>query len=79
MAERMRTLATCKYGCTKFISATEGAQEIAISYWNNLNDITEWKQNAEHLAAQALGKSEWYKSYHVQVVEIIREYEKISK
>jgi len=78
-AARMRELAIGKYGCSEFISTTEGDQEIAISYWNNLNDIDKWKQNAEHLTAQALGKSEWYKSYRVQIVEIIREYEKVSK
>jgi heme-degrading monooxygenase HmoA len=73
-AVRMRDLALNEYGCAEFVSLTEGGQEISISYWRELKDINEWKQNAEHLAAQALGKSEWYKSYQIQVVEIIREY-----
>ena len=51
MAVRMRELATGKYGCTEFVSVTEGEQEVAISYWKNLSDINEWKQNAEHLVA----------------------------
>lgn len=76
MAARMRELAIGEYGCTEFVSVTEADQEIAISYWDNLNNIHKWKQNAEHLVAQELGKSSWYKSYHVQVVEIIREYKK---
>jgi len=75
-AARMRELAIDKYGCSEFISVSEGEQEISISYWNNLNNITEWKQNSEHLVAQELGVSVWYKAYHVQIVEIIREYKK---
>ena len=74
MAEQMRTLAMEKYGCTDFISVTEGNQEIAISYWQTTQQIQAWKQDAEHLVAQALGKTNWYTSYSVQVVEVIREY-----
>ncbi|MCW8935522.1 MAG: antibiotic biosynthesis monooxygenase [Gammaproteobacteria bacterium] len=74
MAKRMRQLAIDKYGCCDFISTTEGNLEIAISYWHDLKQIKKWKQDPEHLTAQDLGKSTWYKSYTVQVVEIIREY-----
>lgn len=74
MAKRMRELAINKYGCFDFISTTENNLEIAISYWNDLDQIKKWKQDSEHLAAQDKGKTIWYKSYTVQVVEIIREY-----
>jgi len=74
IAKRMRELAIDKYGCCDFISTTEGNIEIAISYWNDLDQIKRWKQDSEHLKAQEIGKSDWYKSYTVQVVQIIREY-----
>ena len=70
----MRELAVNEYGCTEFLSVTEGDQEISISYWKEQKDIIDWRQNAEHMAAQELGKSKWYKFYQVQVVEIVREY-----
>jgi len=73
-AKRMQDLAINKYGCTEFISVTEAGQEIAISYWQNQAQIKAWKQDIEHLAAQKLGRSIWYKYYKVQIVEIIREY-----
>lgn len=73
-ATRMRELAMKEYGCYEFISVTDENQEISISYWKDQKDIVEWKKNAEHIAAQELGKSEWYKSYEVHVVEVIREY-----
>lgn len=74
MAEIMRSLAIDKYGCSEFSAVIEGKQEIAVSYWKNKELINQWKQDAQHLVAQDLGRSKWYKSYQVQVVEIIREY-----
>lgn len=74
-AQKMRELAMNKYGCTEFVAVTEGNNEIAISYWDNQEQIRKWKQDAEHLAAQELGRSTWYKSYKVEVVKVVREYE----
>ncbi len=73
LAERMRGLAF-EHGCREFSVCTEGDNEISISYWDNESQIKEWRKNSEHLAAQELGRSKWYKSYNVQIVEIQREY-----
>lgn len=73
-AQRMRDLALSEYGCLQFTSACEGGQEIAISYWPDLDTIKKWKQAAEHLVAQQLGRSKWYSCYQVQVVEVLRSY-----
>ena len=78
MANRMRELDINEYGCIKFSSVTEGNNEIAISYWNSKEQINEWKQNKEHLKAQELGKTKWYKNYSVEIVEVINQYEKIT-
>lgn len=74
-AQKMRTLALEKYGCNEFISTSEEHYEIAISYWTNEEDIKKWKNDKEHLEAQKMGKRKWYKSYHVQIVKIIQEYQ----
>ena len=74
MAEQMRKLAINEYGCLEFTACTEGNNEIALSYWESESQIKDWRENPEHLAAQELGKNNWYKSYTVQVVEIVREY-----
>ena len=71
---RMRELAFDKYGCIDFVAATEGDQEIAISYWDSEESIKNWKSDSEHIQAQQQGRSKWYESYIVQVVEIKREY-----
>jgi heme-degrading monooxygenase HmoA len=74
-AARMRELAKNKYGCIAITSVTERNQEITISYWGTQEQITAWKQDPEHLQAQELGRSKWYKSYHVQIVKVEREYD----
>ena len=76
MAERMRDLAITEYGCQEFTAVTEGSDEIAISYWNSLEDIKRWKQNSEHLIAQKLGAEKWYENYSVEIVEILSTYGK---
>jgi heme-degrading monooxygenase HmoA len=73
-AIRMRELAIKKYGCIEFISSYENGQEIAISYWDNLQQIKNWKSDKEHVIAQQNGKSLWYESYSVQITQIIKEY-----
>ena len=74
IAARMRDMAIRDYGCKEFTSCTEGSHEIAISYWEDESQIKRWKQNAEHLVAQGKGRTKWYKSYSVEVVEIVRRY-----
>lgn len=71
---KMRELAFEKYGCLDFVAVTEGDQEIAISYWESEEAIKNWKSDPEHALAQGIGRSKWYESYSVQVVEIKREY-----
>lgn len=74
MAARMRELALSQFGCLDFTATTEGEQEIAVSYWPDEASIRAWKQHAEHLAAQQLGRDRWYASYEVDIAEVKRRY-----
>lgn len=74
LAGRLRELAVRKYGCVEFCSCTERNHEVTISWWKTLEQIERWKQDSEHRRAQELGRSGIYRSYRVQVVEIIRDY-----
>ena len=74
MASRMRELATKEYGCIEFTTCMEGGHEIAISYWPSKESIQAWKNNPEHQQAQLFGKSKWYKTYQVQVVDVLNQY-----
>ena len=73
-ASRLRELALTEYGCTEFSSYTQGSEAVAISYWPSKVHIQAWKGLAEHRRVQELGKTRWYRSYHVQVVEILTDY-----
>ena len=73
-AAALRDLAIREYGCVGFHSCTQGQQEIAVSYWNSLDDVRRWKDNAQHRDAQGQGRANWYSSYQVEVAEIVRGY-----
>ncbi len=73
-AKQLRELAMTQYGCLDFVATSEGSREIAISYWPSLDHIKYWQQNAAHLQAQQQGRARWYKSYKVEVVELLRTY-----
>ena len=49
IVERMRQLAIESYACAGFTSVTEGGNEIAISYWENEEQIKAWKRDPEHI------------------------------
>ena len=74
LANALRVLAIEKYGCKEFTSCSEGTYEIAISYWDSKENIRNWKNNPLHQEAQKMGKEKWYKSYKVEIVEILHSY-----
>ena len=71
-AARLKELAFTKYGCRDFSSVTEGSEEIAISYWETEQQILDWKNDSEHRLAQKRGREKWYRSFSVEVCEIVR-------
>ncbi len=73
-AARMRERAFALYGCLDFITVSEGNQEVAISYWPDEASIQRWKNDPEHLLAQKTGRTRWYQSYTIEVVEVLRAY-----
>jgi len=70
----LRDKALADYGCQEFVYATtpEG-EEIAISFWPDVESIQRWKAEQSHLAAQH-NNERWYSSYRIQVGEIYRDY-----
>lgn len=74
MAEQMERLAKQQKGYLGFESARSNLG-IAVSYWESLEAIADWKANLEHLYAQEKGKSDWYSWYKVRICRVEREYE----
>lgn len=77
MAQRMVELAAQQPG---FLGAesTRGADGfgITVSYWSSAEAIARWKDDAEHLVAQQLGKAAWYAHYELRVARVERAYGK---
>lgn len=73
MAERMAELAAEQPGYLGMESARENLG-ITVSYWESLEAIRNWKQNAEHQEAQRIGLQQWYSSFRVRIAKVEREY-----
>jgi heme-degrading monooxygenase HmoA len=73
-AEEMVRLASGQKGYLGHESVRDGLG-ITISYWKTLEDIKNWKQVSDHLAAQHLGREQWYKAYKTRICLVKQDYE----
>ncbi len=73
MADAMVELAAKQPGFLGVESAREDIG-ITVSYWQSLEAIAAWKQNAAHLMAQKLGRDKWYESYKTRICKVERDY-----
>ncbi len=47
---------------------------ITVSYWASLEAIRNWKQQADHLLAQRMGRERWYSAYKTRICLVERDY-----
>ncbi len=47
---------------------------ITVSYWASPEAIRNWKDHAEHIAAQTMGIERWYEHYELRVARVERSY-----
>ena len=73
MAEQMATLAARQPGFLGMETARDGIG-ITVSYWESLDAIRNWKQQADHQQAQRLGRERWYQSYRIRISKVERDY-----
>jgi heme-degrading monooxygenase HmoA len=74
MAEAMSKLASEQPGWLGEESARDDAVGITVAYFRDLASIAAWKAQAEHLAAQKLGRERWYAAYKVRIARVERDY-----
>ena len=76
MAEKMAALAETMPGYIGIESARDAQGfAITVSYWTDEAAMRNWKANAEHAAAQSIGKKRWYSQYKLRVAKIERQYD----
>jgi heme-degrading monooxygenase HmoA len=73
MAEIMDALAAAQPGFLGIESAREGLG-ITVSYWDSLEAIQAWRQNAQHKLAQRKGYQSWYQSFKIRICKVERDY-----
>lgn len=75
MAERMIELAATMPGYLG-IESVRGPDGfgITVSYWASPEAIRDWKNHAEHIAAQKAGIARWYEHYELRVARVERGY-----
>ncbi len=79
MAQRMVELGSQMPGFLGIESVRDGLG-ITVSYWDSLESIRVWKQQAEHQIAQQQGRENWYTAYKTRICKVERDYgfEKLS-
>lgn len=78
MADAMEALATSQAGYLGIESARgSDGLGITVSYWVDEAAARSWKQVADHLAAQRLGRERWYAGYRVRVATVQRDYGRV--
>lgn len=56
------------------IESARNETGITVSYWESIDAIIQWKNNAEHNIVREKGRSTWYKKYNVRICKVEREY-----
>ncbi len=72
-AEKMEALAKLQKGYLGMESARNDVG-ITVSYWESLEAILNWKNNAEHTLAREKGRTLWYKKYQLRICKVERDY-----
>lgn len=75
MADRMVELAKSMPGFLG-IESTRGSDGfgITVSYWTDEDAIRHWREHADHLVAQKLGREKWYARFELRVCRVERAY-----
>jgi heme-degrading monooxygenase HmoA len=48
---------------------------ITVSYWESLEAIRTWQQQAEHQTAQQAGRDKWYNGFYLRICHVERAYD----
>lgn len=79
MAAKMRGLVETVPGfisVERFESLTNPGKLLSLSFWENEAALENWRQMAEHRAAQTAGRNRMFKGYRLKVVSVMRDYGK---
>ncbi|CAN5637185.1 antibiotic biosynthesis monooxygenase [soil metagenome] len=73
MANQMAELSAEQTGFLGMEHARSEGLSVTICYWENLEAIDKWRENAEHKLAQAKGYEMWYQAFATRVCKVERD------
>lgn len=76
--QKMHDLAKDRYHCLGMTSFYQNNQELTLSYWENMDDLTAWRRDPDHILAQKRGSDKWYEWHQVEIATIERAYNSLS-
>lgn len=75
LGAKMYSLATSMPGFISYKDfAAEDGEYLTLVEFDSAENLLAWRQHPEHVEAQRQGKERLFRSYHIQVTEIVREY-----
>lgn len=76
-SERMDQLVTTMPGYQGHVSFRDpsSARGVTISYFEDMASLERWREDPVHREAQALGRSDFYEEYEIEVAEIVHHHQ----
>ena len=59
----------------RFESVNSPGKFLSLSFWENENAVSEWRNTKNHRSAQQKGREQIFENYRIRVASIIRDYE----
>ncbi len=75
MAEHMAQMALAQPGCLGAETTRDAdGLGITVAYFRDEAAVAAWREHAEHLTAQRLGRERWYSHYELRIARVERAY-----
>jgi heme-degrading monooxygenase HmoA len=58
----------------RFQSFTDPEKVLSLSFWEDEQSITEWRNEEMHRLAQSKGRESIFKNYRLRIADVIRDY-----
>jgi heme-degrading monooxygenase HmoA len=58
----------------RFQSFSDPEKVLSLSFWKDEKSIQQWRNLEMHRDAQAKGRNEFFKDYHLRIAQVVRNY-----
>jgi len=58
----------------RFESLTETGKILSLSFFEDEQAVTDWRNSVDHRKAQALGRASYFENYRLRIASVLRDY-----